>query len=82
MSNSTFGERAYHVIRLKGHLDESWAESLGGLTMTAGIDGDGTAITSLSGTIVDQAALHGVLAKIRDLGLEIRGVNRLKQASD
>ncbi len=82
MSDSTFAERACYEIRVKGHLGESWAQSLGVLTMTVGFDSDGTAITTFCGPVVDQAALHGVLAKIRDLGLQIRRVNRLGPASD
>ncbi len=61
----------------KGHLGEGWAEWAGGLTTTAGFVSDGTVITILCGPVVDQAALHGVLAKIRDLGLQLRGVNRV-----
>ena len=56
-----------YAIRVKGHLDQRWAEWLAGLTITQA--GDGT--TLLAGPLADQAALHGVLNKIRDLGLPI-----------
>jgi hypothetical protein len=64
-----------HEIRVQGHLDERWAESLEGLTFTH--ESDGT--TTLTGHIVDQAALHGVLTRIRDLALPIVSVRRVAQ---
>jgi len=63
-----------YVIRLQGHLDDSWADWFDGLTFTRA--GDGT--TTLTGEILDQAALHGVLKKIRDLGLPLLSVNHLE----
>lgn len=48
-----------------------------GLEMTTAFDSDGTAVSVLSGPILDQAALHGVLTKIRDLGMQIVSVNRI-----
>ncbi|MEP7358247.1 MAG: hypothetical protein ABI847_13460 [Anaerolineales bacterium] len=62
-----------YAIRVKGHLEQRWAEWLAGLTLTQ--DGDGT--TLLTGPLSDQAALHGVLNKIRDLGLPIISVQDL-----
>ena len=59
-----------YEIRLKGHLEPRWADWFDGLTLTQ--ERDGT--TVLSGSVVDQAALHGLLAKIRDLGLPLLGV--------
>lgn len=52
-------------IRVEGHLDAHWSPWFAGLTVTP--EGDGT--TSLIGVVADQAQLHGVLAKIRDLGV-------------
>jgi hypothetical protein len=60
-----------YEIRLKGHLDDRWAEWFGGLTIRLEEDGD----TILSGPVADQAALHGLLKKIRDLGLSLLSVN-------
>ena len=57
-------------IRVKGHLDGRWSEWFGGLTITNPEEGE----TLISGEIVDQAALHGVLAKVRDLGLPLVAV--------
>jgi len=65
--------RGIYEIKLKGHLNESWAEWLDGLSMTYGDDGT----TILTGKIVDQAALHGILKKINDLGIPLISVNRL-----
>jgi hypothetical protein len=58
---------ATYEIRVAGHLDDHWAATLGDLTLAR--LGDGT--TSLTGPIVDQAHLHGVLARIRDLGVPL-----------
>jgi hypothetical protein len=62
-----------YQIKLKGHLEESWADWFDGLTFTH--ESDGT--TTLTGEVVDQAALHGLLKKIRDLGLPLLSVNHL-----
>ena len=61
----------YHIC-VRGHLDDRWSDRLGGLTVQR--DGDGT--TELVGPVVDQAALHGVIARIRDLGLELVSMRR------
>jgi hypothetical protein len=56
-----------YEIRLKGHLDARWAAWFDGLTLIN--CGDGT--TTINGRVVDQAALHGLLQKVRDLGLPL-----------
>ena len=56
---------SYYEIRVKGHLDGHWSEWFDGLEITNLENGE----AMLSGDIVDQAALHGVLAKVRDLNL-------------
>jgi hypothetical protein len=58
-------------IRLQGHLDTLWAGWFDGMTITQTEDGK----TVLSGSIADQAALHGILKKIRDLGLSLLSIN-------
>ncbi len=63
----------WYEIRLQGHLEPRWATWFDGMTLTTA--GDGT--TVLSGPVADQAALHGVLARIRDLGLPLIAVTRL-----
>ena len=63
-----------YEIRLKGHLDDRWTEWFEGLTVSLEEDGN----TLLTGLVVDQAALHGLLKKIRDLGLPLVSVNRVQ----
>jgi hypothetical protein len=62
-----------YEIRLQGHLDPRWTAWFDGLSLTN--DGDGT--TALRGPVADQAALHGVLQKVRDTGLPLLSVTRL-----
>ena len=63
-------EPRQYAIRVAGRLDQRWAEWFDGLTLTH--QGDGT--TVLDGPVADQAALHGLLQKIRDLGLPLLSV--------
>jgi hypothetical protein len=63
-------ESGRYEIRLTGHLDARWAAWFDGLAVTD--EGDGT--TVLSGAIADQAALHGVIQRVRDLGLPLVSV--------
>ena len=65
-------EAAFYEIRVQGMLDESWSEWLGGLDVRPLDSGE----TVLSGTIRDQSALHGLLNKIRDLGLPLLCVKK------
>ena len=60
-----------YEIRRKGHLDDRWAEWFEGLAITLEEDGD----TLLTGPVIDQAALHGLLKKVRDLGLSLVSVS-------
>ncbi|GAP13613.1 hypothetical protein LARV_01368 [Longilinea arvoryzae] len=60
-----------YEIRLKGHLEARWAKWFDGLTITLEENGD----TLLSGPVADQAALHGILKKVRNLGLTLLSVN-------
>ncbi len=62
-----------YEIRIQGHLDSHRAEWFDGLTLTQLPEG----ITALTGPVIDQAALHGVLSRIRDLGAELISVHRL-----
>lgn len=66
---------AYYEIRLKGQLNARWADWFDGMTITLDNNGD----TLLSGPVVDQAALHGLLKKVRDVGLTLLSVNSVKQ---
>ena len=58
---------ALYEVRLEGHLDEHWSTWFDGMAVTRADDGT----TTLRGRLVDQAALHGLLAKIRDLGVTL-----------
>ena len=64
------GQPMVYQIRLTGHLGLHWTDWLGGLTITLEDNGD----TLLTGPVVDQAALHGLLRKVRDLGLPLISV--------
>ena len=63
-----------YEIRLDGHLAPRWAARFDGMTVTTHSDGT----TSLAGTVTDQAALHGLLAGLRDLGLPLLGLTWLQ----
>jgi hypothetical protein len=65
-----------HVeVRLEGLLDEQWAEWLEGFSLTHCISSGGERQTLLAGEVQDQAALYGLLAKLRDLGVKLVAVN-------
>jgi hypothetical protein len=68
-----FGGRGLYEIRVKGNLDLRWSDWFDGFSITPVGDGE----TLLIGSVADQAALHGVLHKIRDLGLPLLSVQRL-----
>ncbi len=61
-----------YQIRIKGHLSPQWTDWFGGMTITLEDNGD----TLLTGPVVDQAALHGLLRKVRDLGMPLLSVIR------
>jgi hypothetical protein len=67
-----------YEIRVQGHLAPRWAAWFAGLTMTYTASGE----TVLAGPIEDQAALHGVLAKVRDLNLTLIAVNRIARTPE
>jgi hypothetical protein len=63
-----------YQIRIKGHLGSQWSEWFGGLSITLEDNGD----TLLTGPVADQAALHGLLRKVRDLGMPLISAIRVK----
>ncbi|HEU0291458.1 MAG TPA: hypothetical protein VFR47_01905 [Anaerolineales bacterium] len=63
-----------YQIRVKSHLRSDWTDWFGGLTITLEADGN----TLLTGPVVDQAALYGVLKRVRDLGMPLVSVNPLE----
>jgi hypothetical protein len=64
----------WYEIRVEGHLDEHWSAWFDGLTV--GHDADGN--TVLRGPLADEAALHGVLNKVRDMALPLLSMNRIE----
>jgi hypothetical protein len=63
-----------YQIRIQGHLSSEWTDWFEGLSISLEDNGE----TLLSGPVVDQAALHGLLRKVRDLGMPLISVNRLQ----
>jgi hypothetical protein len=74
ISTSPHDNPGRYEIRLRGHLDSRWAAWFDGLSLTN--ESDGT--TVISGPVVDQAALHGLLQKVRDLGLLLVSVTQVE----
>ena len=70
VSTENHHEPGRYEIRLKGHLDNRWADRFEGLSFTYASDGT----TILAGPVIDQAALYGLLRKVRDLGLPLVSV--------
>jgi len=64
-------ESGFYEIRIKGHLNNRWTGWFGDLTITLEDNGD----TLLTGPVIDQAELHGLLKKVRDLGMPLLSVN-------
>jgi hypothetical protein len=76
MNDPSAGRRHHpdrYEIRLKGHLAARWSAWFDGMTLTTNSDGT----TVLEGSVVDQAALHGLLSKLRDIGLPLVSLTQL-----
>lgn len=73
-SKTNSSQPPVYQIRVEGHLGQQWADWFEGLTITLVEDGD----TLLTGSVVDQAALYGLLKKVRDIGLPLVSVNRVQ----
>ena len=73
-SESDPGQPTVYQIRIKGHLGRGWTDWFGGLTIRLTDNGE----TLLTGPAVDQAVLHGVLRKVRDLGMPLLSVSRVE----
>ena len=70
-----FDEQAIYQIEVKGKLDPKWSDWFDGLAITVQAD----ASVLLTGPVADQAALHGLLGRIRDLGLPLLSITRLER---
>ena len=70
-----FDEQAIYQIEVKGKLDPKWSDWFDGLAITVQVD----ASVLLTGPVADQAALHGLLGRIRDLGLPLLSITRLER---
>ena len=79
--NSKFSGRGEYEIVVKGHLDEQWSDWFEGLAITTGSGEDGTPITTFTGPVADQAALHGVMGRIRDINMPLISVTPIKSNS-
>ena len=73
-ANTDPGQPTIYHIRLKGHLGGQWSDWFGGLSITLEDNGN----TLLTGPVVDQAALHGLLRKVRDLGMTLLLVKHVR----
>lgn len=73
-SGSEKAQPLVYQIRIKGHLGRQWTNWFGGLTITLEDNGE----TLLTGPVVDQAALHGLLRKVRDVGMPLLSVSRVE----
>ena len=73
-SDSNSGQPAVYQIRIKGHLGPQWSDWFEGMTITPQNNGD----TFVTGPVVDQAALHGLLRKVRDLGVPLLSIMEVR----
>jgi len=74
MNDTPTSNVLYYEIRLKGHLEDRWVKWFDGLAITLDENGN----TLLSGPVIDQAALHGILKKVRDLGMPLVSVSSVE----
>ena len=74
MASSDQHRAGQYEIRIKGHLESRWAAWFDGLSLAHNSDGT----TIISGLVADQAALHGLLQRVRDIGLPLMSVTRIE----
>jgi hypothetical protein len=72
--HSRLDQPAIYRIKVQGRLDASWSGWFNGMTITVSQDKAGMTITTMSGLISDQVVLHGILARIRDMGLPLLNI--------
>jgi hypothetical protein len=78
----TLDTPATYRLRVKGHLDSSWSDRLGGLTITTSSQDDGPTVTTLCGELLDQAALAGILSALYNLHMPLLSVEYVGDAQD
>jgi hypothetical protein len=78
----TLDTPATYRIRVKGYLDSTWSDRLGGLAITSTSQDDGSTVTTLHGELLDQAALAGVLSALYNLQLPLLSVDYVADAQD
>ncbi len=72
-------EAATYRIKVQGRLNDTWSAWFDGMTVSVEANGDGTAVTTLAGSVADQGALYGLLSRIRDLGLPLLLVQYVRE---
>jgi len=70
--------QAIYQITVQGYLGESRSDWFDGMAIEPQVDADGRSVTKLTGKVVDQAALHGLLRKLYDLGLSLLSIKRIE----
>ena len=78
MEQSKFSGQGLYEIKVKGHIGEAWSSWFEDMAVITGFSADGTPVTTFTGQLNDQAALHGVLAKIRDINMPLISVNQVE----
>ena len=78
MQKLTLDQPAIYEIKVPGHFDESWSDWVGGMTITVEHESHDSPVTTLTGTVADQAALQGLLRRLYSLGLPLIAVNWIK----
>jgi len=76
-SRPCLSQPAMYRIVVEGRLDESWSAWFDDMALAVECSDDGTSVTTLTGTVSDQPALHGLLVRVRDLGLSLLLVERV-----
>ena len=82
MDQPYFSGHGVYEIKVRGHIDEAWSSWFEDMAITTGFAEDGTPVTTFTGQLIDQATLHGVLARIRDINMpliSVRPVNTINQ---
>ena len=78
LNRRRFHQPAKYQIKVQGRLDETWSDWFDDMAVAVESSDDRAAITTLTGSVADQAALHGIPARIRDLGLPLLAVQHLE----